>query len=74
METVFLQNHGLGDGTGYSVCEQRKAHLAITDVPPEWTPHQVVALVNATIIRYFSTRLVEVPWSRLGEGKVLSIF
>ena len=74
METVFLQNHGLGDGTGYSVCEQRTAHLAITDVPPEWTPHQVVALVNATIIRYFSTRLVEVPWSRLGAGKVLSIF
>lgn len=74
METVFLQNHGFGDGNGYSVCEQRRADLVITDVPPGWTPQQVVALVNATIIRYFATRLVEVPWSRLGAGKVLSIF
>jgi hypothetical protein len=74
METVFLQSPGLANGAGYTVCDQPKANLVVTEVPSELTPHQVAVIVNATIIRCFSPRKAEVPLSRLGEGKVISIF
>ncbi|RZI86358.1 MAG: hypothetical protein EOP38_01590 [Rubrivivax sp.] len=74
METVFLQNHDQDHTSGYTVCEQGKADLVVTQVPPGLSQHQVAAIVNATTIRCFARRQAEVPLSRLGQGKVISIF